>query len=114
MLFLHSKYYSCVVVYSSINEKQKELYDSISAEFESISCELTGFIETLSWIKLCIPPKKKLKKAAIELMALSNSLYLYDNSQSNDNAYIMNKRNKETAEIIMQLLKINTYTNKKK
>ena len=60
-----------------IKDKEKidlENIKEVSDKLRTISCELTGYIETLSWMKIGIPTKKDLSEAAKCLMGLSNSL----------------------------------------
>ncbi len=52
-----------------------EEHSEASDKIRNLSCELKGYIETLSWIKIGIPSKKKLFEAANLLMRLSNSLF---------------------------------------
>ncbi len=105
-LSFHARYYSNVVDLAKIDEKQKEAYDSASEDLRNLSCELTGFIETLSWIKIGIPQRKDLKEAATELMGLSNSFFSSYNCTptSEDNI-----NNRKAANRVRKVLKLYQY-----
>lgn len=90
----------------------KKIFDSKTAasdEFRKLSCELSGFIETLSFMKIGIPKKDSLHEAAEKLMFISASFFTpYGDSSS---AFKQNQENHKTANEIKALLKC--YTKKK-
>ena len=52
--------------------------EDASNKYRSDAATLSGFIETLSWLKLFIPNKKKLHEASKALIRLSNSIFVKD------------------------------------
>lgn len=74
-LSYYAQYYSNVVDLATCGEETKKIYIAASDEMRKISCELDGFIETLSWFKPCIPKKKNLYEASREIMGISNGFF---------------------------------------
>lgn len=90
------------VIDTSDDEKGKLRVIEVSNKLRMVSCELTGYIETLSWIKIGIPPKADLKEAAECLMGLSNSLSTPHKCPEAADDY--NKRNRKIAKKICSLM----------
>lgn len=80
-------------------------HDEASEEIRKLACELSGFIETLSWFKMGIPSKRNLKEASALLIRISNSVYASDSTRDE------NSSNHDDAKQIKALLKC--YKNKK-
>ena len=74
-LSFYAREYANVIDIANEDEKRVQKYSEVSTKLRALSCELTGFIETLSWFKFGIPSKKRLTEAAKLLMGLSNSLF---------------------------------------
>lgn len=102
-LSYYAQYYSNVVDFATCGEKTKETYKSASDEMRKISCELDGFIETLSWFKPCIPRKSKLYKASREIMGISNGFFCPYNTNKTGTTINNNIKARKT---ISKLLKI--------
>lgn len=71
----YAREYTNVIDFACANDKQLEEYREVCDTLRKLSCEIKGFIETLSWFKVGIPSKKKLAEASDSLMILSNSLF---------------------------------------
>ena len=80
----------------------KQLHSEASDKLRWLSAELEGFIQTLSWLKIGIPKKSRLKEAAAKLILLSNCLF-------DPTPHKQNRENRETANEIRRLLKIYGY-----
>ena len=108
-LSYHARVYVNVVDIAHIDNAVKKEYCEVSDKLRSLSCDISGFIETLSWFKIGIPSKKKLRDASDLLMLLSNSLFSPYNTQptSGDHA-----ENRETARQIS--IALGLYTRKRK
>ena len=108
-LSYHARVYINVVDIAHIDNTVKNEYCEVSDKLRSLSCEISGFIETLSWFKIGIPSKKKLREASDLLMLLSNSLFSPYNTQptSDDRA-----ENRATARQIS--IALGLYTRKRK
>ncbi len=102
-LSYYAQYYSNVVDLATCGEETKKIYKNASDEMRKISCELDGFIETLSWFKPCIPQKKKLYEASREIMGISNSFFCPYNT--NKTGIVIN-HNIKARDSIYKLLKI--------
>lgn len=55
--------------------------EDASNKYRRDAATLSGFIETLSWLKLFIPNKKKLHEASRALIGLSNSIFAKDSDK---------------------------------
>ena len=55
--------------------------EDASNKYRSDAATLSGFIESLSWLKLFIPNKKKLREASRALIGLSNSIFANDSDR---------------------------------
>lgn len=102
-LSFYARDYSNIIDLSKVDENTRKRYSEISDELRNLSCELTGYIETLSWFKIGIPSKKDLNKASKLLMFLSNKLHTpYGKDPDiSDNIFNIEKANE-----IRKLLKI--------
>jgi hypothetical protein len=105
-LSFYARDYTNVIDLAKASEKEKMIYADASDDLRQLSCELTGFIETLSWIKIGIPRRKNLKKAADKLMLLSNSFFSPYNVTPNSKN---NQLNHDTANEIRRLMKMYGY-----
>ena len=95
--------YKNVIDVADNNQKQIDEYNAASDEMRMLSCELFGFIETLSFVKIGIPPKDDLYTAANDLMVISKSFFTpYNDKSDYRNQTISNGDN---AEEIKKLLK---------
>lgn len=90
-LSFYARIYTNVVDPAKCGSDEKKNYLEVSEKLRYLSCELKGYIETLSWFKCCIPSKKKLSEAADLLMSLSNSLFTPYNCGSEIKDSINNK-----------------------
>lgn len=110
-LSYHARYYTNVIDLANSSERGIEQYSNASDELRQLSCELTGYIESLSWIKIGIPKKKNLSQAAGELMALSNSFFSPYNVQP---VLEDNIKNRNTANNVRRLLRMYGHFKNKK
>ncbi len=107
-LTFYSRIYTNIIDPAQATISDREEYSVVSDKIRNLSCELKGYIETLSWIKIGIPSKKKLYEASDLLMQLSNSLFSpYDVAPTLQD----NKDNKDVANQVFVLLGM--YGNKK-
>ena len=104
-LTYYANIYTNVIDPTEKNESWKQEHINASNQLRELSCELEGFIQTLSWIKIGIPKKQKLKEATELLMYLSNCMF-------DPHKYQQNVDNKNTATEIRKLLKIYGYKQK--
>lgn len=106
-LSYYAQYYSNAVDFATCGEKTKKIYMDASDEMRKISCELDGFIETLSWFKPCIPKKKKLYEASREIIGISNGFFCPYNSDRTETRINYNIKSRDS---IYKLLKIYTFS----
>ena len=100
-LSFYAREYTNVIDFACANEKQLEEYREVCDTLRKLSCEIKGFIETLSWFKIGIPSKKKLSEASDSLMILSNSLFSpYNTPPTAQDCY----ENRETANEVYKAL----------
>ena len=100
-LTFYSRIYTNIIDAAHSTMSDREEYSEVSDKIRNLSCELKGYIETLSWIKIGIPSKKKLFEAADLLMILSNSLFSpYDVAPTTQD----NRENKDVANQVFALL----------
>ncbi len=104
-LSYYANIYTNVIAPTEKNESWKQEHINAADQLRELSCELEGFIQTLSWIKIGIPKKQKLKEATESLMYLSNCMF-------DPYKYQQNVHNKNTAIKIRKLLKIYGYKQK--
>ncbi len=100
-LTFYSRIYNNPIDFAHATLSTREEYSEVSDKIRNLSCELKGYIETLSWIKIGIPAKKDLLEASKLLMGLSNSLHTPYNVQPTTEDFL---RNKNTEEKIFKLL----------
>ena len=101
-LTFYARIYTNIIDAAHSNMSAIEEHSEASDKIRNLSGELKGYIETLSWIKIGIPSKKKLFEAANLLMRLSNSLFSPHNvaPTAQDNI----KNNKNVADQVFALL----------
>ena len=100
-LSFYAREYTNVIDFACANDKQLEEYREVCDTLRKLSCEIKGFIETLSWFKVGIPSKKKLAEASDSLMILSNSLFSpYNTPPTAQDGH----ENKETANEVYKAL----------
>lgn len=110
-LSYYARVYSNVIDISTASDDDKLKVIEVSDKIRMLSCELAGYIETLSWMKIGIPSKEKLSEATNLLMLLSNSLITpYD---CPDQAFEGSVSNHNTADEIRFLMGMYGYKNKK-
>ena len=102
-LMYYANIYSCVIVWPDADTLIQEKYKEAKDKMRIISCEVNGFAETMYWFHLGIPSKRRLIRAADNLMYLSNSLYMMNESRVKE---MREKRNVEIAEKVYLELKI--------
>lgn len=98
-LVFYANVYTNVSDGKNENEAYINLRLEVSDKLRWLACELEGFIQTLSWVKIGIPKKADLKDAVGELILLSNSLF-------DSNRFSQNRENRRVANRIRELLKI--------
>lgn len=111
-LTYYARDYSNVVDVKDNNNCRFDVINEVSDKLRMASCELTGYIETLSWMKIGIPPKDDLKEAAEYLMGLSNSLTTPYGCP--EQAFDCNRANHDTADKIRTLMGMYDYKVKRK
>ena len=100
-LSYYANVYTNVMDQAVAPETIKSEYTAVSANLRKLSCDVRSFVETLSWFRLGIPPKKRMVEAAEELMLLSNSLYSpYETAPSSADGF----ENKQAADRIYSAL----------
>ena len=113
-LTFYARIYTNIIDAAHSTMSAIEEYSEASDKIRNLSCELKGYIETLSWIKIGIPSKKKLFEAANLLMRLSNSLFSPYNvaPTAQDNIENKNVADQEFALLGMYSKKKSKKTNK--
>lgn len=102
-LAYYANIYSHVAVWTNMSDSVRKSYEEAKEKLRNLSCEIRGFAETMSWIHMCIPSKKRLIRASDHLMSLSNALYGAEKSRARE---IRGERNKQIAEKVYIELKI--------
>ena len=102
MLSYYANVYTNVIDNSEQCESWKQEHVDAGDKMRDLSCELEGFIQTLSWMKIGIPSKRNLKEASGMLMYLSNCMF-------DPNKFQQCAENKNTANQLRALLKIYGY-----
>jgi len=90
-LTFYARVYTNIVDAANVDMTTREEYGDVSDKIRTLSCELKGYIETLSWFKIGIPSKKNLIKASETLMGLSNSLFSPYNTKPTTEENVRNK-----------------------
>ena len=90
-LSFYARVYTNIVDAANVDMTTREEYGDVSDKIRTLSCELKGYIETLSWFKIGIPSKKNLIKASETLMGLSNSLFSPYNTKPTTEENVRNK-----------------------
>lgn len=78
ILSFYAQFYSNPIDFNT-NENTKSKYIEASNKIREVSAKLSGFIETLTIIKIGIPNKEKLLDASGCLMGISNSMFTTKN-----------------------------------
>lgn len=96
LLSYRANVYTNIIDLAKADEKMTTEWKAVSHELRKLSCEIKGFIETLSFIQFGIPSKQKLDEVADDLMFISNNLFSPYNKppttdQGKENVYARNR-----------------------
>ena len=74
-LLLYANVYCNVVSIDEKSAEWKQEHIEAAAQLKMLAAELEGYIQTLHWFKLGIPPKKQISKATSKIVGLSNCCF---------------------------------------